>query len=158
MTALLVFIVAFVGMEGVSYCTHRFVMHGFGYKIHADHHRPSDGGFEANDLYPLSFSSLAIVFFALGAWVDSMGLFVPAGLGLTLYGVLYLFVHEIYIHQRLRLINRPLPYLEWLRRAHRVHHLYGGEPYGMLFPVVPRELWERAAGTTRNPLARPAAS
>jgi beta-carotene 3-hydroxylase len=158
MTALLVFTVAFVGMEAVSYGTHRFVMHGFGYKIHADHHRPGDGGFEANDLYPLSFSSMAIVFFALGAWVDGLQLFVAAGLGLTLYGVMYLFVHEIYIHQRLRLVRRPLPYLEWLRRAHRVHHLYGGEPYGMLFPIVPHDLWERASRTTRNPLARPASS
>jgi beta-carotene 3-hydroxylase len=156
MTGLLVFVVAFVGMEGVSYFTHRFVMHGFGYKIHADHHRPTDGGFEANDLYPASFSTMAIVCFALGAWVDGMVLFLWAGFGLTLYGAMYLFVHEIYIHQRIRLIDRPLPYFEWLKRAHRVHHLYGGEPYGMLFPIVPQELWERAGRTGRNPLARAA--
>ena len=29
-------------------------------------------------------------------------------------------------------------YSRWLERMHRIHHLYGGEPYGMLLPVVPR--------------------
>ena len=41
-----------------------------------------------------------------------------------------------------------------LAEAHRIHHLYGGAPYGMLLPVVPAELRERANHTDRNPLVR----
>ena len=59
------------------------------------------------------------------------------GLGVTAYGLAYLFVHEVYIHRRLTrvrcLVSR---YLEWLRESHRHHHAGGGEPYGMLLPLV----------------------
>ena len=68
------------------------------------------------------------------------------GVGVTAYGAAYLFVHEVYIHRRLPL---PLPsgrYLEWLRDAHRSTTATGGEPYGMLLPLVP----------ARRPGGRPA--
>ena len=35
--------------------------------------------------------------------------------------------------------------LERLKEAHALHHRFGGEPYGMLCPVIPRQLRERAA-------------
>ena len=40
----------------------------------------------------------------------------------------------------------------WVRlaEAHRLHHRYGGEPYGMLFPVVPVSLRARAAPPSRD--------
>ena len=38
--------------------------------------------------------------------------------------------------------------------AHRIHHLYNAAPYGMLFPVVPAVLRDRASRTQRNPLAK----
>ena len=38
-----------------------------------------------------------------------------------------------------------LPYLEWLRDAHRVHHRTGGEPYGMLLPARPPAVGVRPA-------------
>ena len=53
----------------------------------------------------------------------------------TAYGVAYLFVHDVYIHQRLGRGLRRLRYLEWLRRSHARHHRIGGEPFGMLVPV-----------------------
>ena len=42
--------------------------------------------------------------------------------------------------------------LDHLAEAHRIHHLYGRAPYGMLVPVVPAELRERASRTERDPL------
>jgi hypothetical protein len=39
-----------------------------------------------------------------------------------------------------------------VREAHRIHHLWAGEPFGFLFPVVPRALLERARTVTRDPL------
>ena len=43
--------------------------------------------------------------------------------------------------------------LDRLADAHRIHHLYNAAPYGMLLPIVPSELRERAERTDRNPLA-----
>lgn len=146
---------ALVGMEGVSYLTHRFVMHGFGIGLHQSHHDPATGGFERNDLYPLAFSSLAISAFAVGTLWPSARALVLVGVGQTLYGVSYLFVHEVYIHRRVRLVRGRWRALEWLKDRHRIHHLYGGEPYGMLLPVVPAELRARAAAATWDPFAAP---
>jgi beta-carotene 3-hydroxylase len=156
--AVLVAFAAFVGMEGVSYLLHRFVMHGPGWRVHADHHTSSASGFQRNDLYPASFSLLAIALFVAGTTAPAVRLLVAAGTGMTLYGVAYFYVHEVYVHRRLPLPRRRWAYLVWLERRHRIHHLYGGEPYGMLLPIVPRELKARAATDGREPFARMAST
>ena len=66
------------------------------------------------------------------------------GLVLTAYGVAYGLVHDVYIHGRLPLFRRRHAALERWAAAHRVHHLFSGEPYGMLLPLVPVALRERA--------------
>ncbi len=33
-------------MEGVAWLLHRYVMHGFGWYVHEDHHRYTTGRFE----------------------------------------------------------------------------------------------------------------
>ncbi|MGH9151290.1 MAG: sterol desaturase family protein [Acidimicrobiales bacterium] len=153
MTGLAVVAAALVAMEGVSYLTHRFVMHGFGIGLHQSHHDPDEGGFELNDLYPMMFSSVAVGAFAVGT-LASVGELVLVGAGITLYGASYLFVHEVYIHRRLPWVRRRYRVLEWMRSSHRIHHLYGGEPFGMLVPLVPPELRRRAETATWDPLAR----
>ena len=30
----------FITMEGITWCTHKYVMHGFGWFLHKDHHQP----------------------------------------------------------------------------------------------------------------------
>ncbi|HEX2848970.1 MAG TPA: sterol desaturase family protein [Acidimicrobiales bacterium] len=145
-------VVAFVAMEAVSYLAHRFVMHGAGIGLHRSHHQARVGTFEANDAYPVIFAGVTILAMAAGASLPSLHPVLVAGVGVTLYGACYLFVHDVYIHGRLgRLPEVAL--LERLKAAHRIHHLYGGEPYGMLFPVVPSELRLRASATSRDPLA-----
>ena len=109
--------------------------------MHADHHTPRDGGCQRNDLYPASFSVLAVGLFAAGTSGSGHLVLVAAGVGMTAYGVAYLYVHEVCIHRRLPIRRRLGRYLDVAaRRMHRVHHLYGGEPYGMLLPLVPGEL------------------
>lgn len=149
MTALALAAAGFAGMELVSYAVHRWVMHGVGMAWHRSHHQPPQGRFERNDRFPLLFAGVGIALFALGAgpwpplwWVAT---------GVTAYGVLYLVVHELFIHRRLAV---PLPrwrYLAWLREAHRDHHTAGGEPYGMLLPLR-RD--RRHPISTRDPLER----
>ena len=139
----LVAVGAFVGMEGFTYLTHRFVMHGIGWALHRSHHVPRGEGstgerFEANDVFPCIGAAVAMVGFAIGFNVPVPSL-VAVGFGVTAYGLAYMFVHDIYIHGRVARLPVMAP-LERLRRAHALHHLYGGEPFGMLLPILPRRL------------------
>ena len=131
-------LVAFVGMEGFTYLAHRFVMHGIGWVLHRSHHESSAERFEANDVFPCIGAAVAMVGFAVGFNVPVPGL-VAVGAGVTAYGFAYLFVHDVYIHGRIGRLPR-IELLERLRRAHALHHLFGGEPFGMLLPVLPRRL------------------
>ena len=146
MTAVLLLVVSFVAMELVSYAAHRWVMHGVGMRWHRSHHLPPAGRLERNDLFPLCFSLVGVAAFALPATgIGPPGLFWVAT-GITLYGACYLLVHDVYVHRRLPV---PVPrsrLLDRLRESHAIHHRLGGEPYGMLFPVVTRELRARANG------------
>ena len=129
-------VVAFVAMEGFTYLTHRFVMHGVAWGLHRSHHRSAAERFEANDVFPCIGAAIAMIGFAVGFNVPMPGL-VAVGAGVTAYGAAYMFVHDVYIHGRLGRLPQ-VPVLERLRRAHAVHHLSGGEPFGMLLPVLPR--------------------
>jgi beta-carotene 3-hydroxylase len=149
----LAFVVAFAAMEPVAYLAHRFVMHGFGMGWHASHHRPRPSRFEKNDLYPIVMAGLTIMAMAAAAAFPSLSVLLPVGAGVTAYGAAYLFVHDVYIHRRLPFFRAVIAPLERLREAHRIHHLWSGEPYGFLFPVVPSELKARARTVERDPLA-----
>ncbi len=136
--------IAFVVMEPVTALTHRLVMHGFGWGWHRSHHRDrGESAIERNDLYPLMFGSLTVVAMAIGFQGHGRDVLVPATVGITAYGACYGFVHEVYIHQRARFAWR-VPVLEHLLEAHRIHHRWSQAPYGMLVPVVPHRLRERA--------------
>ena len=143
-TAVVLVAVSFVAMEAVSYATHRWVMHGFGMVWHRSHHGPDRGGWERNDLFLVAFAAFAVLGFALAAYGPAVRPLAWVATGVTLYGVAYAYVHEVFIHQRFTLPVPRLRYLLWVREAHRVHHLFRGEPFGMLLPVVPRRLRERA--------------
>jgi beta-carotene 3-hydroxylase len=140
---------AFVAMEGVSYAAHRWIMHGVAIGWHRSHHLPPRSRLERNDLFPVCFSAVGVLLFALG----SLGLAAAwwVAVGVTAYGAAYLFVHEVYIHHRLPVRVPRLRYLEWLRDAHRAHHQTSGEPYGMLLPLVRASVARRS---TSDPLER----
>ena len=137
-------VLAFVAMEGLTYLAHRFVMHGIGWALHRSHHQASAERFEANDAFPCIGAAVAMIGFAVGFNVPVPSL-VAVGAGVTAYGAAYMFVHDVYIHGRLG--RRPeMAVLERLRRAHAIHHLFKGEPFGMLLPVLPRR-WRSLART-----------
>lgn len=142
---------AFVLMEPAAYLVHRFVMHGRLGAWHRSHHRVRTTAFEANDLYPVVGAAISIVVIALGTAVDSLASLAWIGAGITLYGLGYVLVHDLYIHRRIPFAWRCGP-LDRVREAHRIHHLWAGEPYGFLFPVVPKDLRVRARTVDRDPL------
>ena len=145
---------AFVAMELVAYVAHRFVMHGRLGAWHRSHHRPRATTFEANDLYPVVAAVVTVGVMAVGSAVDGWRSLLWIGAGVTLYGAAYLFVHDLYIHRRIPRFTWTCSPLERVREAHRIHHLWAGEPYGFLFPIVPGDARARAATVRRDPLLR----
>jgi len=99
MMGVLVTLLTYTLMEGITWCTHKFVMHGWMWYFHEDHHQPRGGFFEKNDAFFLIFavpSCLMIVFGSMAAF--DWRFFV--GIGILLYGVSYFLIHDVLIHQR----------------------------------------------------------
>ncbi|HBC82800.1 MAG TPA: beta-carotene hydroxylase, partial [Escherichia sp.] len=46
----LIVILSVIAMEGIAALTHRYIMHGWGWRWHESHHTPRKGMFELNDL------------------------------------------------------------------------------------------------------------
>lgn len=139
--------VTFFLMEGITWCTHRFVMHGFLWYLHEDHHRPSPGFFEKNDAFFLIFaipSSLLIIYGSIALF--DFRFFV--GLGIAAYGLAYFLIHDVLIHRRFSWFNRTDNlYFRAIRKAHKVHHKHldaeDGECFGMLW--VPFKYFKEAS-------------
>ena len=150
-----VVIVSFVVMEPITAATHRWVMHGIGDWFHRSHHRPGrKPRWERNDWFPVFFAAIVLFGLWLGFNRDGFAALVPMAIGVTLYGATYALVHDGYIHRRIDPFGkRRTAYLDHVADSHRIHHLYNGAPYGMLVPVVPAALRERAARTDRDPVA-----
>lgn len=135
----LVTIVTFIGMEGVAWLAHKYIMHGLFWSLHRDHHNPlhKEGFFERNDFFFLIFAIPGIICLFLGSFSHSPVL-LSVGIGITLYGGCYFFVHDIFIHQRFKFLrNSNHWYFKAIRRAHKMHHKHlgkeDGECFGMLW-------------------------
>ena len=127
----------FLLMEGITWLTHKYVMHGFLWYLHKDHHQPGEGFFEKNDFFFLIFAIPGWLCIMLG-WSHANWSVVSIGAGITMYGLAYFLVHEIIIHQRIRLFTRSNSrYIKAIRWAHKMHHRHldkeNGESFGMLF-------------------------
>lgn len=135
---ILIVLLAFGGMEGVAWFTHKYIMHGLFWRLHKDHHhKETQGFFEHNDFFFLIFALPGIAGLFWGMQHTYNWAF-WAGLGITLYGLAYFIVHDIFIHQRFRLFrNTNNAYFKAIRRAHKVHHKHlnreHGECFGMLW-------------------------
>lgn len=133
MNALIV-ISTFLLMEGATWIIHKYVMHGFLWALHKDHHDHSnEGKLEKNDYFFVIFALPAIALMLLGVQNGyDYRLFV--GIGITLYGGAYFFVHDLFIHQRLKVLrNTENPYFLAIRRAHKQHHKHVGKEEGECF-------------------------
>jgi beta-carotene 3-hydroxylase len=135
-------LLTFTCMEMVTWLTHKFVMHGFLWYLHEDHHQPKyQGVFEKNDAFFLIFAipSMLLLYFGINPQLNYL-FFI--GLGIFFYGLAYFLVHDVLIHQRFKWFKRvSIPYLKALRKAHKVHHKHlgkeDGECFGMLY--VPKK-------------------
>jgi len=127
----------FLCMEGITWLTHKYVMHGFLWYLHEDHHNPKGHRFQKNDAFFLIFAVPGWLSIMLGLqyqafWVAAIGF------GITLYGAGYFLVHDVIIHQRFKWFSKSNNnYVKTLRWAHKMHHKHigkeDGESFGLLY-------------------------
>lgn len=141
------FLATFCMMEFMAWATHKYVMHGFLWSLHKDHHnKDHDSWFERNDAFFIFYAIVSISCFLLWKY-DIFWLGLPIGLGIFAYGLAYFIVHDIFIHQRFKLLRKADNwYAKGVRRAHKIHHKHlgkgDGECFGMLW--VPKKYFKRS--------------
>lgn len=130
----IILLITFILMEGATWFIHKYIMHGLLWALHHDHHDHStDGPFEKNDYFFVIFALPAIALIYFGS-LNHFNYLFYIGLAITLYGMAYFFVHDIFIHQRIKyLANTQNPYLLAIRRAHKQHHKHLGKEEGECF-------------------------
>lgn len=145
-------LITFIVMEGITWLTHRYIMHGFLWYLHEDHHKKGPGVFEKNDAF--------FLIFAIPCWLSIMfGLqykiywLAAVGSGIALYGFAYFLVHEVIIHQRFKIFTRSNnTYIRTIRWAHKMHHKHlekhEGESFGMLW--VAKKYWVKVRAERRT--------
>lgn len=143
--------------ELLAHTVHRYVMHGWGWSWHSSHHEPHTGWLERNDWYALIFAAVAVALILLDA--QAFGPMYWIGIGMTVYGALYFFVHDIVTHRRWRVRGSGTgagprhAYLKRLVQAHRMHHAVrgrdGGVSFGFLYAPPVRVLKARLASRTQ---------
>ncbi|MFT3846570.1 MAG: sterol desaturase family protein [Lacibacter sp.] len=141
---LLAFVVFFL-MEGITWLTHKFVMHGFLWYLHEDHHQPRGNVLEKNDAFFLIFAIPSWLCIMLGL-MNQVYWVVSIGAGIAMYGLAYFIVHDIIIHQRFKIFSRwNSTYVRAIRWAHKMHHKHidkeDGESFGML--MVHKKYWDK---------------
>lgn len=132
-----VFLGTFLFMEAMAWFTHKYIMHGFLWPLHKDHHKKDHSHWwERNDLFFVFYALISIGFFLLWRYEDVwFGL--PVGLGILAYGITYFAVHDIFIHQRFKIFrNAKNRYAKGVRRAHKMHHKHFGKQDGECFGML----------------------
>jgi len=139
MVLFITILVTAVLMEGVAWAMHKYIMLGFFWNLHEDHHVTDkhDSFFELNDSFFVFFAIISISAFVLWTifkWDIALGV----GIGVLIYGIVYFVIHDLFIHQRIKIWrNTKNPYLLAIRRAHKIHHKHlgkeDGECFGMLW-------------------------
>ena len=130
---------AVIGMEFMAWFTHKYVMHGVLWSWHEDHHQPhhqKDGFFEKNDIFFLVFAIPSALSYIVGLSTPHFWLLF-VGIGISIYGMIYFLIHDVYIHQRFKWFRQlESKYSKAILRAHGAHHAKRtkeeGESFGLL--------------------------
>jgi len=142
---ILVLAPTFIIMEGITWLTHRYVMHGFLWYLHEDHHQVQPGFFEKNDVFFIIFAVPSILLIYFGTF-NNVWWLQAIGFGIMVYGAGYFLVHDVIIHQRFKWFTRSNnSYVRTIRWAHKMHHKHPdrhkGESFGML--LVHKKYWDK---------------
>ncbi|MFT4568136.1 MAG: beta-carotene 3-hydroxylase [Saprospiraceae bacterium] len=136
----LVVLSAYVGMEFVAWASHRWLMHGWLWSWHEDHHKPKyekQGFWEKNDLFFIVFAIPSMFSYIIGSLYLDYRWFLFVGIGISLYGLTYFLIHDVYIHQRFNWFKRlDNKFSRAILKAHGSHHAIhtkeGCDSFGLL--------------------------
>uniref|UniRef100_A0A2P2K3S4 beta-carotene 3-hydroxylase n=1 Tax=Rhizophora mucronata TaxID=61149 RepID=A0A2P2K3S4_RHIMU len=116
---------AAVGMEFWARWAHKALWHASLWHMHESHHRPREGPFELNDVFAIINAVPAIALLSYGFFNKGLfpGLCFGAGLGITVYGMAYMFVHDGLVHKRFPVGPiANVPYFRRVASAHQVNY------------------------------------
>lgn len=117
---------AILTMEFVAWWAHKKLMHGWLWDWHEDHHLPhheKDGFFEKNDLFFLVFAIPSATCYIIGLSQPGFFWLTFVGIGISIYGLIYFLIHDVYIHRRFKWFKQlDSPYSRAILRAHGAHH------------------------------------
>jgi len=118
----LIIVLSVLIMELIAIITHKYIMHGPGWWLHKSHHSKHTHRFELNDIYFLFFSTPSIFCIIYGL-IQSHAIVLSIGLGILCYGLIYLFLHDMFVHRRFGIkISTKNAYLKKIKKAHLIHH------------------------------------
>lgn len=127
---------AFFFMEFFAWFLHKYVMHGFMWGWHKDHHIPHNKTLEKNDRFVVLFALPGLVLLAAGIILKS-AFILAGGIGISLYGVAYFLFHDVYVHQRVKIPVKENKYLRATKAAHEDHHQpHSNQNFGFLLAPV----------------------
>lgn len=125
---------AVAAMELFAWWSHKYIMHGWGWAWHRDHHEPHDNVLEKNDLFAVVFGTIVFFMFLIGYFVSEVLWW--TAFGITLYGLIYTLVHDGLVHQRYFRWVPKSGYAKRLVQAHKLHHATIGKEGGVSFGFV----------------------
>ena len=114
-----------LGMEYTAWFTHKYIMHGFLWSWHEIHHKPhlKKTFLEKNDLFFLVFAVPSTCFYIFGSIYPSISFLFEMGIGISIYGMLYFLIHDVYIHNRFPWFKQSHNiYSKAIIKAHGAHH------------------------------------
>ena len=137
-----VFISTFIFMEFMAWFSHKYIMHGFLWSLHKDHHNQNlkTSWWERNDLFFVFYAVVSMLFFYSQVELNFKFGF-AIGFGIMAYGFTYFMVHDVFIHQRFKFLRKTN---NWYAKGVRKAHIMllanlkkgGGVSFGMLFPPI----------------------
>lgn len=123
---ILVTFAAYAGMEFVAWAAHRYLMHGPLWSWHEDHHLPKyekTGFWEKNDRFFIVFAIPSMFSYMAGSLYADYRWLLFVGIGISLYGLTYFLIHDVYIHQRFKWFKQlDSTYSRAILKAHGSHH------------------------------------
>lgn len=140
---IIIIIAAFLFMEFMAWFTHKYVMHGFMWFFHKDHHIRDGRKIEWNDVFAVIFAIPSILLIYLGVMNPNTYL-LSIGLGIMLYGFAYFMFHDVYVHQRIPILSKiSNRYLRATVKAHKEHHNPNAH-YNYGFLIAPLKYYKEA--------------
>ena len=146
---ILLVVTAFLFMEFVAWFTHKYVMHGFLWILHKDHHIRDGRKLEWNDAFAVIFALPSILLIYTGVMTPDSRL-LSFGIGIAFYGFCYFMFHDVYVHKRVKILrNFSNRYLRATVKAHMEHHKPNAR-YNFGFLLAPMKYYKEEFGKNKT--------